>query len=222
MQLQTGDEATQRGTRRTLVRVLETILRLAHPLIPFITEELWQTVSVISGRKTSDFIGAASYPTCAPERIDETSEAKVAELKALINACRSLRAEMNLSGQRVPLLVAGDEATVKAYAPYLAAIAKLSEVTAVGAELPQSPAPVQVVGDFRLMLKIEIDVEAERARIGKEVAKIEIEVGKLEVKLGNEGFVARAPAAVVEQEKKRLADMSATLVKLKEQLARLG
>ncbi|MDO6387414.1 valine--tRNA ligase [Uliginosibacterium sp. 31-12] len=222
VQLQTGDEATQRGTRRTLVRVLETILRLAHPLIPFITEELWQTVSVISGRKTSDFIGAASYPTCAPERIDEASEAKVAELKALINACRSLRAEMNLSGQRVPLLVAGDEATVKAYAPYLAAIAKLSEVTAVGAELPQSPAPVQVVGDFRLMLKIEIDVDAERARIGKEVAKIEAEVGKLEVKLGNEGFVARAPAAVVEQEKKRLADMSATLVKLKEQLARLG
>ncbi|PLK47209.1 valine--tRNA ligase [Uliginosibacterium sp. TH139] len=222
VQLQTGDEATQRGTRRTLVRVLETILRLAHPLIPFITEELWQTVSVISGRKTSDFIGAAQYPTCAPERIDEASEAKVAELKALINACRSLRAEMNLSGQRVPLLVAGDEATVKAYAPYLAAIAKLSEVTAVGAELPQSPAPVQVVGDFRLMLKIEIDVDAERARIGKEVAKIEAEVGKLEVKLGNEGFVARAPAAVVEQEKKRLADMSATLAKLKEQLARLG
>ncbi|MEN3110361.1 valine--tRNA ligase [Uliginosibacterium paludis] len=222
VQLQTGDEATQRGTRRTLVRVLETILRLAHPLIPFITEELWQTVSVVAGRKASDFIGAASYPTCAPERIDEASEARVAELKALINACRSLRAEMNLSGQRVPLLVAGDEATVRAYAPYLAAIAKLSEVTAVGAELPQSPAPVQVVGEFRLMLKIEIDVDAERARIGKEVAKIEIEVGKLEVKLGNEGFVARAPAAVVEQEKKRLADMSATLVKLKEQLARLG
>ncbi len=229
MQLQQGTEALQRATRRTLLRVLETVLRLAHPLIPFITEELWQTVAPLAGKvgagetaECAATIMLQAYPTIDESRIDTNAEAWASTLKSLVTACRSLRGEMNISpAQKVPLIGAGNIAELEAYAPYLAALAKLADVAAVEA-LPEGDAPVQIVGNFRLMLKIEIDVAAEKARLGKELDRISGEIVKAEKKLETPSFVERAPAAVVAQERERLEDFRATLAKVAAQRERLS
>jgi valyl-tRNA synthetase len=227
VRMQTGSEAEARGTRRTLARVLETVLRLAHPLIPFITEELWQVVAPIAGRKSHDSIMQAPYPVAQPERIDEASEAKVKLLKEIVYACRNLRGEMNISpAQKLPLIAAGDAETLKTFAPYIAGLSKLSEVRIVGDEFDalaaERAAPVAIAGEFRVMLQVEIDIAVERERLAKEIARLEGEIAKAEAKLANESFVARAPEAVVAQEKKRLADFGDTLTRLKPQLAKLA
>jgi len=220
VQLQNGTEAEQRATRRTLLRVLETILRLAHPVMPFITEEIWQTIGPMSGR-TGPSIMLEAYPKAQPAKIDEAAEAWVALLKQAVDACRSLRGEMNISpALRVPLVAAGDAAKLQAFAPHLKALAKLADIEIVG-ELPEADAPVALAGDFRLMFKIEIDVAAEKERLSKEIARLSGEITKAEAKLGNASFVDRAPVAVVAQEKERLAGFSATVEKLNAQLAKL-
>ncbi len=218
-----GDDAAQRGTRRTLVRVLEVVLRLAHPVIPFVTEELWQSVAPLAG-KAGETISLQRYPMPDPGKRDPTASKQIATLKALTDSCRSLRSEMGLSpGEKVGAMIAGDIAAVGAdvLLPYLAALTRLTEVSIV-AELPRSDAPVAVVDPLRIMLDVKVDPAAERARLAKEIARLESEVAKANAKLGNEGFIARAPANVVEQERARLAGFSATLDKLKPQLARLS
>ena len=224
VQIQTGSPAQQLATRATLIRVLEAVLRLAHPIIPFITEELWQKVSVVAGKRqagTPSSVSVQPYPVANEANIDRDAEAAVAELKAQVEAVRALRGEMNLSpAQKAPLIAQGDAAMLQRNAPYLAALARLSQVDVV-AQLPDVGAPVQVVGLARLMLHVEIDVVAERSRLDKEIARLEGEIAKANAKLANASFVERAPAAVVEQEKARLAQFGETLEKVREQRAKL-
>jgi len=233
--IQAGPDNRARAARRTLLRVLETALRLAHPIIPFITEALWQVVAPLAGRSPKlqcgepDSIVTAPYPIAEPTKIDPACDATMAQLKDLVAAVRSLRAEMGLSpADRVPLRIAGlaaGEETDPLFAGGLKALGRLSEVEFVSSL--QSPgetlqAPVQAVGDLQLMLVVEIDVAAERERLAKETARLETEIQKAHGKLSNTNFVARAPAEVVNQERDRLAAFEATLEKVRSQLAGLS
>jgi valyl-tRNA synthetase len=210
-QLAKGNEPQQRGTRRTLVRVLEASLRLAHPIIPFITEELWQIVAPLAG-KTGETIMLAPYPKSQPEKIDEAAEREITNAKELVNAGRNLRSEAKVPPKdRIAFYIVGkpSDASVTASTTLL----RVSELRLVN-ELPQSDSPIAIVGRHRLMPHIEVDPVAERERVAKEVARLQGEIAKARAKLANASFVERAPASVVAQERERLAAFEATLEKL--------
>ena len=245
VQVQQGAPASARATRRTLVRVLETVLRLAHPIMPFITEELWQKLAPLAHRYGERGVQTLSgpelelavaeqrysimtqaYPISDAARIDEHAEAWVRELKAMIDACRALRGEMGISPlQKVPLIVAdasdSGRERLEAFAASLRALARIETVTIVS-ELPVGTrAPVQLVGNARMMLQVEFDLAAERERLGKEINRLVGEIAKAQAKLDNAGFVARAPVAVVDQEKRRVAEFGLALERMREQLEQL-
>jgi valyl-tRNA synthetase len=227
VQLAQGSEAEQRATRRTLIRTLETVLRLLHPLAPFITAELWQAVAPVAGLKLGDSIVSARYPQAQLQKVDPAADAWVARLKSVVAETRRLRSEMSLPpGERVPLLTRGDDDFVAAATPLLKSLARLAEVRQLGGDAAfaaaTSQAPVAVNGELRLALHVEIDLAAEQARLAKEIARLQGEIVKTEGKLANETFVARAPAAVVAQERARLADFRQALDRLQDQQARLG
>lgn len=225
VQLQNGTPAQQLGTRRTLINILEGILRIAHPIIPFITEELWQKVSVVAGKRNPDVEGvllsSQAYPLFQENWINEAAENDVALLKQSIEAIRALRGEMNISpAEKVGIYMVGAADLIEQQKPYIMALGKINEVQFVE-KLPELGAPSQIIGHCELMLNVKIDVEAETARLNKEIKRLEGEIAKASGKLNNENFVQRAPAAVIEQEKQRLADFSALLDKVKDQLSKL-
>ena len=222
VQLNSDQDTIQRATRRTLVRVLETMLRLAHPIIPFITEELWQKVAPLAG-KSGVSIMCQPFPIANLAAINQQAIENINLLKEMINACRTLRSEMNLSpALKVPLLAAGNHQTLTDYSPYLLSLVKLSGIEICQDGLPDADAPVSIVRDFKLMLKIEIDIEAERERLTKEITRLEAEIAKAQTKLSNPSFVERAPANVVTQEKDRLTAFHTKLDNLNEQLQKLN
>jgi valyl-tRNA synthetase len=229
VQLHADAPSEQRATRRTLLRVLETVLRLLHPITPFITAELWERVALVAGRKTADLehgIVQAPYPKAQLERVDPAADAWIATLKAIVGSCRNLRSEMSLApGERVPLVVIGESDWMRAATPLLKSLARLSEVSVFEDDAAFADAtrdsPVAVVGATRLALQVRIDRAAELTRLAKEIERLDGEIAKANAKLGNERFVARAPAAVVDQEKRRVAEFTATSSRLRDQRARL-
>jgi valyl-tRNA synthetase len=222
-----GDEGAARATRRTLIRTLEAVLRLLHPVAPFITAELWDAVAPVAGLKKTDSVATAAYPQAQLEKIDPAADAWIAQLKAVVVESRRLRSEMGLQpGERVPLLTLGEADFVASATPAMLALARLSEVRDLATEAAFAAAtrtaPVANCGALRLALEVKVDLEAENARLAKEIARLVAEIAKADAKLGNQSFVARAPAAVVEQERARLAEFRQSVDRLQSQQARLA
>lgn len=221
VQLQTGCASRQRATRHTLLRVLEAALRLLHPIIPFITEELWQTVAPMCDAKTADSIMLARFPEADGGEIVQTAFGQMTVLQDLIGAVRNLRGEMGIQPNvKAPLFVeSADDLTD--YLKYLPMMTRLTEARQVAA-LPESgDAPVAVCNGARLMLKVEIDKAAETARLGKEAEKLQKALDKLNAKLSKPGYTEKAPAHLVEKDKADLAELEDKMAKVQTQLAKL-
>ena len=224
-----GSEAAKRGTRRTLVRVLETILRLSHPMMPFITEEIWQRVAPLSGAtKESDTettIMLQPFPQPDNSKKDEAAEQDIQWVKQVIIAVRNIRGEMDIApGKKLPVYLHngsdGDLKRLQQYESYLISLARLNSITWLANETPPLSA-TQLVGNMEVLVPMAglIDKDAEVQRLQKEIDKLDKEVRRLEGKLCNEKFIAKAPVNIVDKEKDKLASALSAKEKLIEQLA---
>src|SRR5690625_230290 len=222
-----ANAAQKRGTRRTLIRVLEATLRLAHPLIPFITEEIWQKIKSLAGTD-GDTIMLAPYPEADESKIDRDAMRDIEWLQAVILGVRNIRGEMNISpAKKLPLFFlngsADDQRRLEENRPYLTKLASLESTTWLN---PGDEAPVSataLAGQLELLVPMAglIDKDAELARLGKEVNRLEQDIGRTEGKLSNANFVDKAPAEVVEKERVRLEELKSSLRKLQEQVQRI-
>jgi valyl-tRNA synthetase len=211
------------GTRRTLVRVLEAFLRLAHPMMPFLTEEIWQRVAPLAG-VAGETVMLGKYPAADEAKKDAQAEADVEWLKGVIEGIRNIRGEMNISPSK-PLTILfrngseQDQARLDANLTFLQTLAKLESVTWLNAgdEAPMSA--TALVGDMEVLVPMAglIDKEAELARLQKEIDKASKELQRIQGKLSNDSFVAKAPAEVVEKERAKCDDLQLAVSKLEEQ-----
>jgi valyl-tRNA synthetase len=226
--MQHGSEAQMRGTRHTLVTVLEKMQRLMHPIMPYITETIWQRVKPLAG-VTGDTLMLAEFPSYQAELVDNDAMADLEWVKQVIIAVRNIRAELNIAPSK-PLnaLVRGvsyqDRMRLEANQAFFASLAKLETITILveGETAPMST--TQFIGNMELLIPLAglIDVSAEMARIDKQLEKLAQEIARIEGKLSNEGFVAKAPAAVIDKERAKMTDLSRDIEKLNEQKIELA
>ena len=222
------NEALRIGTRRTLIRVLETILRLTHPLMPFITEEIWQKIKPLAGA-TGDTIVLAPYPVAEANKIDQQALDDVAWLQAVIVGVRNIRGEMNISpAKTLPVVIknadAKDAERINNYSQFLIKMASLDSIRLLEPNEEEPMSATALVGQMEILIPMAgfIDKEAEIARLTKEAGKLEQNIQKLEGKLSNAAFVDKAPAEVVEKERSILADNKLALEKLREQIQKIS
>jgi len=221
-----ASDAAKRGTRRTLVRVLEATLRLAHPFMPFITEEIWHTIAPLAG-KTGSTIMREAYPVADSSKIDSTAVADMEWVMQFINGIRSIRSQMNIAPKKqLPVLLKDaadiDKQRLHDNHDFISRLANLESVEFLSGEAPA--AATALVGKMEILIPLEglIDKDAEIARLDKEISKLDKIIKQSAGKLSNENYVAKAPADVVAKEREKLAELEQSLSQLQQQRKALG
>ena len=225
---ETASAERQRGTRRTLVRVLEAILRLAHPFMPFITEEIWQRIKGLAGT-SGETIMLQPWPEAESAKVDAGAEADIEWVKTLMLGVRQIRGEMNISmAKRIDVILANASADdlrrLSDFEPLLAKLAKLESIRVLDAGAVAPLAATALVGDLQVLVPMAglIDKDAELARLDKEIQRLDGEVKRVGGKLSNASFVDKAPAEVIDKERAKLAEAEQALAKLAEQRGRIA